>query len=107
MPSAAIAISAEKVSLPKQSGTANLLDVLPSHLVSIYSQPQLLLRPPVVKLFRRRAFKCDSHQYKLLLERMLKANMISFTTEPLVVNGLFGVPKDEGASIRLIIDARP
>jgi hypothetical protein len=31
--------------------------------------------------------------------------MISFTTTPAVVNGLFGVPKDDG-KIRLIIDAR-
>jgi hypothetical protein len=33
--------------------------------------------------------------------------MISFTDSPLVVNGLFGVDKDNGESIRLIIDARP
>jgi len=36
---------------------------------------------------------------------MLSNGMLSFTTTPLVVNGLFGVPKDDG-KIRLIVDAR-
>jgi hypothetical protein len=104
---AAMDIIAAKVSLPQQSGTADLLALLPPHLASVYSQPHLLLRPPAVKLHRRRAFKCDNHQYKELLLRMISRNMIAFTTDPLVVNGLFGVPKDNGESIRLIIDARP
>ncbi len=33
--------------------------------------------------------------------------MIAFTTKPKAVNGLFGVDKDNGAAIRLIVDARP
>ncbi|KAL0630595.1 hypothetical protein Q9L58_010558 [Maublancomyces gigas] len=41
------------------------------------------------------------------MTRMIDRDMISFTDKPLAVNGLFGVDKDNGASIRLIIDARP
>ena len=78
-PSAAMPIVADKVSLPQQSGTADLLAVLPPHLASVYSNPQLLLQPPAVKLFKRRAFKCDPPQYKALLLRMLSRDMISFT----------------------------
>ena len=33
--------------------------------------------------------------------------MLDFTTRPKAVCGVFGVPKDGGAAIRLIIDARP
>ena len=37
---------------------------------------------------------------------MLSVGMISFTTCPRVVNGMFAVPKGDGM-YRLIIDARP
>jgi hypothetical protein len=50
---------------------------------------------------------CAHDEYLLLLKRMIDRDMISFTDKPLAVNGLFGVDKDNGASIRLIIDARP
>ena len=100
-------ISASQVSLPAVAGTADLLSVLPPHLAALYSQPQSLLRPPAVSLVRRRAFLCEHAEYVLLLQRMIERDMIAFTQQPLVVNGLFGVPKDGGASIRLIVDARP
>ena len=100
-------IRSDKVSLPATAGTADLLSVLPPHLAAIYSQPHLLLRPPAVPLVRRRAFLCAPSEYVLLLQRMKERGMISFTDRPLAVNGLFGVDKDNGASIRLIIDARP
>jgi hypothetical protein len=106
-PQPALMISSDKVSLPSQAGTADLLSVLPPHLSAIYSNPQRLLRPPVVPLVARKAFMCSHSEYVLLLKRMLERDMISFTDTPLAVNGLFGVDKDNGASIRLIIDARP
>ena len=36
----------------------------------------------------------------------MSAGMVSFTSAPMVVNGLFGVGKPDG-SMRLIVDARP
>jgi hypothetical protein len=106
-PAPARMITAAKVSLPQQAGTADLLSVLPPHLQMVYSKPSLLLRPPAVKVVKRKAFMCSHSEYILLLKRMLDKNMISFTDTPLAVNGLFGVDKDGGESIRLIIDARP
>jgi hypothetical protein len=106
-PQPSLMISSEKVSLPSQAGTAELLSVLPPHLSAIYSKPESLLCPPAVPLVARKAFMCSHTEYVLLLKRMLDRDMISFTESPLAVNGLFGVDKDNGASIRLIIDARP
>ena len=37
--------------------------------------------------------------------RMVSADMIDFTTQPVVVNGIFATPKSDGLQ-RLIIDAR-
>ena len=54
----------------------------------------------------RRAFLCSANEYHLLLRRMNERGMLSFTQQPVCVNGLFGVPKD-GDAIRLIIDCRP
>ena len=99
-------ISASLVSLPAVAGTADMLSVLPPHLAAVYAQPQSLLLPPVVPLVRRRAFLCEPDQYVLLLKRMIERDMIAFTDQPLAVNGLFGVDKDNGAAIRLIVDAR-
>jgi len=100
-------IQSSKVSLPPTAGTADLLSVLPQHLADVYSVPSSLLQPPMVKLQIRKAFMCSQSEYVLLLKRMLDKDMISFTKQPLAVNGLFGVDKDGGESIRLIIDARP
>jgi hypothetical protein len=100
-------IRAVDVSLPKQAATAELLSVLPPHLRAVYSTPSLLLQRPAVKLVHRKSFMCSSTEYVALLKRMIDRDMIRFTQSPLAVNGLFGVDKDGGDSIRLIIDARP
>ena len=106
-PAPARMITASSVSLPQQAGTADLMSVLPPHLQVVYSKPELLLQPPCVKLATRKAFMCSQSEYLLLLQRMIDKDMITFTIKPRAVNGLFGVDKDGGASIRLIIDARP
>ena len=49
---------------------------------------------------------CEPDEYIKLINRMSSAGMLSFTTKPKVVNGLFGVAKPDG-DIRLILDARP
>lgn len=100
-------INASKVSLPAIAGTANLLDILPPHLANLYSQPSKMISPPAVKLHPKSAFICSQSQYVKLIKRMFKKGMISFTRTPMAVNGVFGVDKDSGAAIRLIIDARP
>jgi len=41
----AVPLVASQVSLPSVAGTARLLDLLPPHLASLYSSPDLLLRP--------------------------------------------------------------
>lgn len=107
VPSPALTILSSKVSLPQHAGTSDLMSVLPPHLQVVYSKPQLLLHPPCVKLVHKKAFMCSHGEYLLLLQRMISRDMIAFTTTPKAVNGLFGVDKDGGASMRLIIDARP
>ena len=99
-------IVAANVSLPQVAGTANLLDIVPAALAATYTQPLSLHRPAHEVKPARRAFLCAPDQYRLLLKRMHHGGMLSYTTTPMCVNGLFGVAKD-GDAIRLIIDCRP
>jgi hypothetical protein len=106
-PSAAIPLVADRVSLPSATGTVQLLDLLPPDLRSRYSSPSELFRPAKECKRAPKAVLCPPAEYLRLILRMKDAGMLHFTTKPAVVNGLFGVPKDDGSSIRLIIDARP
>src|SRR3569833_2255716 len=79
-------IVADSVSLQKEAGTANLLDVLPPHLVSLFSKPNQLLVPPATALYRKRPVLLSSpEQYRILIKRMMRAGMIAFTTKPKAV----------------------
>ena len=106
----AIPILASKVSLPTEAGTADLLSILPKDLATLYSNHSKLLRPAgeLATLPEVRPVCYASHtEYRSLVQRMLASGMLDFTTQPRCVNGVFGVPKDDGKAIRLIIDARP
>jgi hypothetical protein len=105
--SSAIPIVAAQVSLPSSVGSVDLTDLLPPHLASEYLCPVAMLRPPMEVPKTPRILKfASSSEYCELVRRMHSINMLAFTTDPKVVNGFFGVPKD-GDKIRLIIDARP
>jgi hypothetical protein len=108
--STAVPIIADRVSLPAAAGTASLLDLLPPDVANRYRHSacnSLLAKssntkrtaPPRPRLFASAA------EYRGLIRRMVGANMLAFTRQPLVVNGIFGVRKGPD-SIRLIIDAR-
>lgn len=100
-------IQADRVSLPSSAGSADLFGLLPPDLRAMYSSPDRLLRPAnEVKRTRRAVVCAPSHEYVSLIRRMHALGMVSFTTKPEVVNGVFAVPKD-GDAQRLIIDARP
>jgi len=101
-----IRLVASQVSLPSQAGTASLLDLLPPDIASIYSSPEFLLKhPSQIKPAPRCTMTASPHEYSELIKRMAALDMISFTTSPCVVNGVFGVRKDAD-SMRLIVDAR-
>lgn len=103
----AIPVIAAKVSLPSSVGSVDLTDLLPPDLAARYLQPSALLRPDAEVVKSPRILKfASSTEYQALVRHMHSINMLAFTTEPKVVNGFFGVPKD-GDKIRLIIDARP
>ena len=99
-------ITAANVSLPKVAGTAQLVDIIHPSLAAMYLDPTQLQLPPQQVKKARRAFLCSPSEYRLLLQRMHAGGMLSYTTTPVCVNGLFGVAKD-GDAIRLIIDCRP
>jgi hypothetical protein len=106
--SQAVPIVADKISLPAKAGTVPLLSCLPPALHSLYADPSRLCRPeppggwPAVRSVK---FVSDKEYLKLLM-RLDTAGMISWTTRPVVVNGIFAVPKKDG-TLRLIIDCRP
>lgn len=104
---AAVALIADRVALPSSAGAVDLLGSLPPTIAAVYQQPsQPCLRPvPEPSRVVPRVFATEAEYHRLVV-RMVACGMLSFTTTPLVVNGLFGVAKDDG-SIRLIIDGRP
>lgn len=102
-----VPLDAEKIALPVKAGTVQLLDLLPNELSRRYSNGN----DGLLKTTPQSASPCtflhgDRVQYIKLLRRMAAAGMLSFTTQPIVVNGLFAVSKPDGQQ-RLIIDARP
>ena len=107
-----IPLVADKVSLPDAAATVDLLSLLPPHARQLYSDPSNFFSPHYSssRSFTSSATEarhfCSRGEYILLLRRLYQKGMIGFTHHPKVVNGLFGVEKDE-SSIRLIIDARP
>lgn len=99
---------ASKVSLPISTKSIPLLSVLPPDVASLYASPDaLLVDPSEVDLSDLPSPRmCGSvAQYELLVTRLNKAGMVTFSSAPRVVNGLFVVKKD-GDKQRLIIDAR-
>lgn len=108
-------IRAAAVSLPSSSGGCDLIDFLPEELRSLYATPNPALfglprfqdpdlpppQPPPT------AFLVESDQdYVDLVLRMRELSMLTFTTKPKVINGLFALPKDGGKQ-RLLFDGRP
>ena len=106
--STVVPLIADLVSLPSEDGSVELLDVLPPHLAVFYSNPgNLILNPADRRRAPHAAVAGSYSEYVKLILRLRDRSMVKFTKEPIVVNGVFGVPKDGGASIRFIVDARP
>lgn len=104
--SAPVPIVADAVSLPSHAGTASLCDNLPDDLRARYLDPRSLLRRPCEAIPSAAAVPIrDQLEYEKLVRRMHVAGMVDFVLNPIVVNGVFCVPKDDNA-LRLIIDAR-
>ena len=99
-------LRSEAVSLPAVAGTADLLGILPDKLAKLYFDPNNLLRPKEEVQPASHVVMVENGEYEKVIQRMHKVGMVSFTREPKVVNGIFGVVKDVDKQ-RLIIDARP
>ena len=103
---AAVPLIADKVALPSAAGLVNLTDVLPPEVAAFYADPSKCVRPEEDRPPLPRAAKMASPtEYLKLVKRLVQANMVEFTTTPIVVNGVFTVPKPDGAQ-RFIVDAR-
>jgi hypothetical protein len=107
-PVATVPLVADRVALPTAAGAVDLLDALPSDVADMYRQPSpACLRPPdeCASRVKPRLYAAPGEYAKLVL-RLRASGMVSFTTAPQVVNGVFGVLKPDGM-IRLIVDGRP
>lgn len=100
-----VPIVASRIALPSSLSPVPLLSVLPAALGDLYSRPSaLLLRDVPLKVDRRPHVFGSHSEYVRLIRRMLDNGMVSLSTNPKVVNGVFAVPKDTQED-RLIIDA--
>ena len=104
----AVPLVADKVALPAEPGSCNLLDVLPPDLAQRYAveDPELFRPPDEVTPAAFAVLTESPAEYLKLIQRMDKLGMLHFTLTPKAVNGAFGAPKPDG-SLRLIADMRP
>lgn len=115
----ALPIIASKVSLPSQLTILPMLSLLDSHNTQLYCQPSdnvlLTTSQYNVRLSElqqtgsapRPAMVLGSAaEYLKLVTSLYHLGMVSFTTDPKCVNGIFAVPKPDGTQ-RIIIDAQP
>ena len=115
LPVAITPLVAATVSLPTNTTSVNMVDVLPLQWSSMYSSPTSGLLKPIhiVKenLLKLKLPKPSIHgskkQYVSLIHRLLNNHMItlSLPSDVKVINGLFTVTKD-ATSTRMIVDAR-
>jgi len=107
---AVVPLLADRVSLPSRLNHVSMLDVLSETDQLFYSSQFQCLRadfhPSELALLNPPTFGGPRPEYVKLLKRLLQLKMISFTSQPKAVNGLFGVEKDAN-NIRLIINAKP
>lgn len=108
--STVLPVVADRVSLPADDGTVDLLSLLPPEVAARYANPTNFFRPAdadekKTRAPRTRLFGSQSEWTKLVL-RLRDRKMISFTFAPKVLCGAFCVPKDADKD-RFIIDARP
>lgn len=114
-PTSVVPLVAERVALPDSLHIVPLESVLPSDVVTTYSEaaPSSLLRPQVEVMgldaaypLRRPRVAGSRAEYVRLIGRLRSQGMVSFTATPKAVNGVFTVGKDADSD-RLIIDAQP
>jgi hypothetical protein len=101
-------IIADEVALPGDLRTLSLLDHVPPEVAAWYSDPSNILLPTdgTPPPLSNPSIGGSREEYVKLIRRMYAIRMVSFTRDPKVVNGIFGVFKKDGA-IRLIINATP
>jgi len=104
-------IIASRVALPSHAGDCDLLDALPSDIAAAYATEASApcFRKPCEAIDASAAkpeFFGSHTEYIALLKLMHAAGMLTYTTTPRVLVGLFAVSKPDGKQ-RLIIDGRP
>jgi hypothetical protein len=106
LPTVPVPIIASRVSLPSLPSRVSFLPLLPDNTSKLYASSSELLLPIPPTRSSPFYMGVNRTEYIALINRMVTAGMIKFTSTPKVVNGLFGVDKPDD-SIRLIVDARP
>lgn len=110
-----VPLVARRIALPEQLHIVPMQSVLPPSLAADYSPaaaPRLLRSALEVQLLhstqplRRPRIAGSRTEYVSLIHRMHAQGMVSLTSTPQAVNGVFAVAKD-AESDRLIIDAQP
>lgn len=103
-----VPLTASRVSLPADDGAVDLLSILPPDVAARYADPGNFARAPDEPAPRApRTRLCGSQaEWTKLVLRLRERAMVTFTTAPKVVCGVFCVPKDADKD-RFIIDARP
>lgn len=115
-PTSVVPLVAERVALPDSLHIVPLESVLPSDVVTTYSEaaPSSLLRPQVEVMgldaaypLRRPRVAGSRAEYVRLIGRLCSQGMVSFTATPKAVNGVFTVGEDADSDRLIIVVAPP
>jgi len=105
--SAAVPLVARKVAIPEVAGVVKLCDILPREIASRFEAPSPdLLHADAPSCSVAPLLMASQSEYLKFILRMQAAGMVSFTTAPRCVNGVFFVDKGDG-TLRFIVNARP
>ena len=99
------AIIANKVALPQDGASVNIIEHLPPPMAAVYSHPRNILADKQPEKHRTGVAYARKEEYLALTRSLLAGQFAELTTEPIAVNGVHAVEKPDGSQ-RLIIDAR-
>jgi hypothetical protein len=102
------AIVADRVALPDVASKKPILNLLPPEVCNMYLQPNsTVLKSPTHRDEKQHPPRLtgDRSEYVKLIHRMYRLGMVTFTDQPISLNGMFCVDKTDD-TLRCIIDAR-
>jgi hypothetical protein len=104
--SSIVPLTPDAVALPQAAASVCLIDLLPAPLRSFYEDPAHVFTSIPPPNFGVRPLRTSYPDWVKLVRRLQALQMVDFTVDPKIVNGVFGIPKGD-SQVRFILNAVP